>query len=54
MQMGKVSGVRERCLEEERSFSVKREVKMKFDFALKIYIEITAQWIEKLSRSIEH
>ena len=38
----------------ENIFFLEREVKMKSNFVLKIYIEITAQWIKELSRSIEH
>ena len=38
----------------ENIFCLEREVKMKSDFVLKIYIEIAAQWIEELSRSAEH
>ena len=48
MSEGEVFGAREKC------FSREIGEKMRSDFVLSIYIEILAQWIEELSRSIEH
>ena len=38
----------------EKIFYRERNEKNEYDFALKIYIEIAARWIEELSRSVEH
>jgi len=47
--------VRKECLGQEKNFfSWERKVKMKSGFAVNIYIEIAAWWIEDLSRSVEH
>ena len=43
------------CLEgEKKIFYRERSEKNEFDFTLDIYIEIAAQWIEELSRSVKH
>ena len=47
--------MRKECLDREKKLFYRvRKVKMNSDFALNLYIEIPARWIEDLSRSIEH
>ena len=40
--------------ERERDFSVERDEKVRSYFALKLFKDIAARWIEDLSRSVEH
>ena len=53
--MGKVKGLKEKSLEEDRKLFYRGEMrKNESDFALKLFKQIAARGIEDLSRSIEH
>ena len=55
MQVGKVIGVREECLEgEKRNFCQGRNEKVRSNFALNLFKQIVSRWIEDQSRSVKH